>query len=107
MKLYSCALMDHMVSVPALHFAAWSRAQRSVLECMSKQYKTVSLSNEQRIAREAVCRRHIQYIDDVLELLPQMVTPGRADNNIRKFNQLELENIARRYCLCASLRLLQ
>ena len=26
-------------------------------ECMSKQYKTVSLSNEQRIALEALCRR--------------------------------------------------
>ena len=26
-------------------------------ECMSKQYKTVSLSDEQRIALEALCRR--------------------------------------------------
>lgn len=52
-------------------------------------------------------RRHVQYIDNVLELLPEMVTPGRADNNIRKFNQLELENIVRSSCSRASLKFLK
>ena len=99
--------MDLMVSGHAIHFAACLRARRSVFESVSKQYQTVSLSDAQRTAREARCRYHIQYTEDDLELLPQMMTPGRADNNIHKFNQLELENIVRHSCLRASLRLLQ
>ncbi len=48
---------------------------------------------------EKLLKQYIKHSDNVLELLPQMVTPGRADNNIRKFNQLELENIVRNSCL--------
>jgi alcohol dehydrogenase len=51
-------------------------------------------------------RNHIQHTDSVLELLPQMVSPERADNNIRKFNQIELERIIRSSCLRARLKLL-
>tara|TARA_B100001250_G_scaffold414529_1_gene453591 strand:- start:2289 stop:3428 length:1140 start_codon:yes stop_codon:yes gene_type:complete len=50
-------------------------------------------------------RRHIQYTDKVLELLPQMITPGRADNNIRKFDELDLINIVEKSCSHASLEL--
>ena len=44
-------------------------------------------------------KQHVKYSDDILDLLPQMITPGRADNNIRKFNKSELENIVRNSCL--------
>ena len=48
---------------------------------------------------EKLLKQYIKHSDNVLDLLPKMVTPGRADNNIRKFNQLELENIVRNSCL--------
>tara|TARA_B100001093_G_scaffold256755_2_gene245507 strand:- start:1451 stop:2590 length:1140 start_codon:yes stop_codon:yes gene_type:complete len=52
---------------------------------------------------EKLIKQYIKHSDDVLDLLPQMMTPGRADNNIRKFNQLEFENIVRNSCLRLSL----
>ena len=48
---------------------------------------------------EKLLKQYIKHSDNILELLPQMFTPGRADNNIRKFSQLELENIVRNSCL--------
>jgi len=64
-----------------------------IIEAIYEKYKFYQLVQD-----------HIQYIDDVFELLPQMVTPGRADNNIRKFDQLELENIIRSSCSRAGLK---
>jgi len=52
---------------------------------------------------EKLIKQYIKHSDEVLDLLPQMMTPGRADNNIRKFNQLEFENIVRNSCLRLSL----
>jgi len=52
---------------------------------------------------EKLIKQYIKHSDDALDLLPQMMTPGRADNNIRKFNQLEFENIVRNSCLRLSL----
>lgn len=52
---------------------------------------------------EKLIKQYIKHSNDVLDLLPQMMTPGRADNNIRKFNQLEFENIVRNSCLRLSL----
>ncbi len=48
-------------------------------------------------------RNYIKDFDYVLQLLPQMVTPGRADNNIRKFNNLELEKIIQSSCSRATI----
>ena len=48
---------------------------------------------------DKLVKQHVKYSDDILDLLPQMITPGRADNNIRKFNKSELENIVRNSCL--------
>ena len=47
---------------------------------------------------DKLVKQHVEYSDDILDLLPQMITPGRADNNIRKFDKLELENIVRNSC---------
>jgi hypothetical protein len=48
-----------MIFGPAIHFTSLHGQRRGGLyfEGMSKQYKTVSLSDEQRIALEALCRR--------------------------------------------------
>jgi len=46
--------------------------------------------------------QYIQNTDRVLELLPQMITPGRADNNIRMFDELDLKNIVKKSCSRAS-----
>lgn len=47
---------------------------------------------------DKLVKQHVEYSDDILDLLPQMITPGRADNNIRKFDKSELENIVRNSC---------
>ena len=47
---------------------------------------------------DKLVKQHVEHSDDILDLLPQMITPGRADNNIRKFDKLELENIVRNSC---------
>lgn len=51
----------------------------------------------------SIIQKYITSTSDVLNLLPEMVTPGRSDNNIRSFSNDDLENIIIRSCLNAAI----
>ena len=73
---------------------------RTEIDAIERQLngKTVYASIEEIYEKYHVndlIRRYLQSADSVLELLPQMMTPGRADNNIRCVNQQELREIVK------------
>lgn len=75
------------------------------IECElgDKGLKTTITKLFEKYGFYSIIQKYIVSIPDVLDLLPEMVTPGRSDNNIKSFSNDDLEQIVTKSCLNASI----